>query len=163
MSLEELLKLAPAGVLLVGLIGLYFAIRQIRTYRLFELIKILEAPNVRAARRTVIRKLSKKENGWWEVDPEKECLERDAALVCATYDILGRMIQYDWLDHCFPGSYAKFFRQYWGPSILDAHDVLKDYLWYRRRRFADAYGGFTKLAEDAARQQTHPRGPLQPN
>ena len=158
--IELLSRVATIVIAAIAISTLYIAYRQIRTYRLFELLKILEAEHVRDARRTVIREIRKMKNTeWWE----NEALEKQAALVCATYDILGRMIQYDRLDSFLPGGYGEFFARYWGPSIIDAHRILATFLDYRRARVADAYGGFTTLAETARRLQRCPLRPLQPN
>jgi hypothetical protein len=127
---------------------------QIRTYKLFELLKYLESPEIRSARRTVIREIYLRRNeDWWTSPKDGERLERAASDVCASYDILGRMIEFDRLERVYPsGGYANFFRRHWARSIVDNHDALDRFLTYRRQRTSDAYSAFSRLA-NAARVQ----------
>jgi hypothetical protein len=127
------------------------AFLQIRTFKLFELLKYLESSELRRARRVVIRELDEKRNeSWWEDPKDGERFENSASDVCASYDILGRMIEFDKFESIFPkGGYGSFFRRHWARSIVQTHEVLKGFLRHRRQKAPGAYAAFTRLAEDA--------------
>jgi hypothetical protein len=115
---------------------------QVRDYKLFEMLKYLESQDIRRSRRIVMRKIyPRKLDEWWTDD---EDLESAASDVCASYDILGRMIEAD-----PSGAYREFFAHHWARSIVDNHDALEGFLRFRRQRISDAYSAFTKLAVDA--------------
>jgi hypothetical protein len=115
---------------------------QVRDYKLFEMLKYLESQDIRHSRRTVLRNIyPRKQEEWWI---DNEDLESAASDVCASYDILGRMIEAD-----PSGAYRKFFAHHWARSIVDNHDALEGFLRFRRQRVSDAYSAFTRLAEDA--------------
>jgi hypothetical protein len=114
---------------------------QVRDYKLFEMLKYLESQDIRHSRRIVFRDIyPRKQEEWWTND----VLESAASDVCASYDILGRMIEAD-----SSGEYRKFFARHWARSILDNHDALEGFLRFRRQRVSDAYSAFTRLADDA--------------
>jgi hypothetical protein len=136
------------------------AFRQLQTYKLFELLKILESPEFRAARRVVLCEIyERKESAWWNDPNEGERLSNFASDVCAGYDILGRMIEYDSVGRI--PRYGRFFRRHWARSIITNHDALKGYLEHRRHPkegYPGTYSAFTDLAVAAEREA----GPMNP-
>src|ERR1700733_15855159 len=101
------------------------AFRQLQTYKLFEILKFLESPQFRSARRIVLREIHKRKDGDWWLDPTKgERWEEAASAVCAGYDILAKMIEYDRSLGLFLPGYGKFFRLHWARSIIRTHDAL---------------------------------------
>jgi hypothetical protein len=148
----------------IALFALVAALIQLRTFKLMELLKFLEASDIRAARRTVVREISKRDDEWWKDVKDGDRLEKAAAQVCAAYDILGRMIEFDRIDHWIRlGSYGRFFQRHWARSILDNHAALERFLAYRQQRTSAAYEGFTDLVEAVKHLGLPPAGPLQPN
>ena len=125
------------------------AFRQYRAFKLFEILKFIEAERFREARRDVIRKIeTRASEKWWEAE-DAEQLEAAASTVCAFYDVIGRLMEYDGDVGRFRGVWS-FFREHWAASIVRTHDALAGFLEYRRGTVANAYLGFTRLA-DAAR------------
>jgi hypothetical protein len=126
---------------LVALIAAAAAFAQIRTFKLFEMLKFIESPQIRQSRRIVVREIyprRDKDEEWWD----DERLEGAASDVCACYDILGLTIERDCL-----GGY-RVFKRYWSRSILDSHDALERYIQYRRQRNSNAFVHFTRLADE---------------
>jgi hypothetical protein len=124
---------------------------QLRTFKLFEILKFIEAADFRRARRTVIVEIEPRKNEkWWEGEDGKR-LEEAASTVCAFYDVIGRLMEYDGVRGHFPkrGVWS-FFREHWAASIVRTHDALIGLLELRRQVAPEAYAGFTRLA-DAAR------------
>jgi hypothetical protein len=118
-------------------------------------VKYVESPQIRQSRRIVLREIypRKDEKEWWN----DERLEAAASDVCACYDILGLIIERDWL-----GGY-KVFKRYWARSIVDSHDALEQFLHHRRQRNSRAYAAFTRLADTARPYAGIVRGvPFQP-
>ncbi|MFZ0693246.1 MAG: hypothetical protein WAN51_03705, partial [Alphaproteobacteria bacterium] len=102
------------GLFLVAVIAAFAAFIQVRTYKLFELLKFLESPDFRRSRRIVVREIAKRTGEWWNDKEHGEHFEEAASHVCAAYDILGRMIEFDRLERIFPKSGdGAFFRRFW--------------------------------------------------
>ena len=144
--LEEFYWLAQIGLFFLAVIAAAAAWRQLRTTRLFELLRHIERPDVRKARRIVMTEI-KGSNvpDWWDKKPE---WEEAAATVCAFYDHLGLVIQFD--RHCGQiDRVGKFFVEHWAGSICPLHKELKTYLPYRRRNISNAYEGFDWLYKQA--------------
>src|SRR5438105_896067 len=74
---------------LAALIAWRSAHLHIRRVQQLELLKFLEQPHVRDARRIVYTKIRERpaDDEWWK-SKDNECWERAASLVCATYDIV---------------------------------------------------------------------------
>jgi hypothetical protein len=121
------------------------AYAQIRTLKLLEMLKFIESRDVRAARRRVIREISNKTDKWWDADDELEAAATD---VCAAYDILGRLIEADWVERLSLKGYSDFF-QHWDYSISVTHDALLPFLNERRKDHSDRYSAFSRLAKAA--------------
>lgn len=131
----------------IALLAAIVAYLQLRAYKLLEMLKLVEDLEIRAARRTVLKELPKlKRAEWWDDSDEGKRLEQDAADVCASYDILGLMIENDKLG----GGYGSFFEKYWAHSIVSCHEELQEYLRYRRQNNPQAYEGFSRLAKKCA-------------
>jgi hypothetical protein len=139
----------------VALLAACFAFFQLRTYKLLEIMKYIEDEDFRTFRRTVIMEIGPiGHTNWWDTMPNAAELEQAAAAVCARYDILGLMIEFDKIDRWVPGGYGKFFTRDWAESIIRTHDALENYIAYRSStaKFVDkAYPHFTRL-RDRARQ-----------
>jgi len=115
----------------------FVAWHQVRTFRLFELLKFLEDPRIRQARRTIFKGVKKDDSQkWWETD---EDLEEAAATVCASFDIVSLLAK---------GTNRKFFIRNWAHSICWTHETLEGFLT-DRRRIHDAYRSYTSLYKDA--------------
>ena len=115
--------IACAAALTFGIAFLAAGIAYVqwRTFKRFELFKMIEDKENRAARDMLNKHLFMRTAlpKWWEYNDE---LERAASKVCATYDILGLV----------SGRDKKFFGREWGHSIRWTHEVLDAYLDYRR-------------------------------
>ena len=135
---------------LIALVAAIAAFLQLRAYKLLEILKLIEGLEIRRARRTVVRVLPELAGTeWWNDEKRGAQLETDASDVCASYDILGLMIQRDLLDRV-SGGYGSFFKTYWAASITECHKELGEYLNYRRARNPNAYEGFEWLAKEVA-------------
>lgn len=133
---------------IVAICAAFVAYAQLRSSKLFEMLKYLESSDIRKARRIVLRKIYfLKDQDWWANSEDKERLESAASDVCASYDILGRMIEFDKFDSVL----KTFFERHWARSIVDTHDALESFLKRRRERVPDAYSAFTRLALAARR------------
>jgi len=134
---------------LIAFFAAYAAFRQLQTYKLFEILKFLERPEFRAARRIVLREIyPRKDVDWW-LDPQNgDQWEGSGSEVCASYDILARMIEYDRLGPFRP-NYGSFFRRYWARSIIQNHDALERFLVHRRKSYPEMYSAFTDIAVSA--------------
>lgn len=143
--LEIVYWISQVILTLVAIVAATGAFLQLRTYKLFEILKWLEDPEKKKARRIVIRQIGERgdEQWWMEESPEVEELERAAANVCAHYEIVGLIIEHDGLERFWP-SYGAFFKRHWARSIVDCYNVLTPFLKYRRTRAPHAYSGFTK-------------------
>jgi hypothetical protein len=105
----------------------------------------LEDPPIRRARGIVWSKIkedpSKKTEQWWKTNPE---LEDAASTVCASYDIVARLIKGD--KHL-----TRFFATAWAHSICWTHETLDKFLDYRADPTVntgadpDAYSGYRRL------------------
>ncbi|HEX3937303.1 MAG TPA: hypothetical protein VHX43_07335 [Xanthobacteraceae bacterium] len=136
--LESAYWIAQIALALVAFVAAIAAFAQIRTFKLFEMLKFIESQQIRKSRRTVLNKIVlQKDEEWWN-DAE---LEAAASDVCASYDILGLVIENDRL-----GGYG-IFERYWARSIVDTHEALERFLVHRRERNTNAYRAFTRLAD----------------
>ncbi len=129
--LEQGYWIAQIALALVAVAAAAIAALQIRTYRQYELFKLLEDSRTRAARRRLYH--DRKTGDWWKND---HALERAASLVCATYDIVGLMAK---------GKNRRFFETYWAYSICWTHAVLKGYLAFIRKDNPEAYPHYEAL------------------
>ena len=141
-----------SGVVLavVAVFAALAAVWQVRTTKLFELLKYLESLELRKSRRIVFEEIRpRKHEKWWDDEKDGSRLKAAASDVCASYDILGKLIEYDKLERICP-SYGRFFIKNWARPILDNHEALETFLRYRRERVPNAYSSFTTLAARAA-------------
>lgn len=133
----------------VAVVAAYFGFRQLRAYKLFEMMKYLEDEDFRTFRRIVIMEITPiRHTPWWK---NNDRLEQAAAAVCTRYDILGLMIEFDTLDRVFfpKTSYGTFFTTHWANSIIDCHHALENYLEHRHDGAENAYIHFTRLRDAA--------------
>jgi hypothetical protein len=114
---------------------------QLQTFKRFELMKYLEDPRIRKARRLLFYRLrSPKEPPparWWESDEE---LEEAAATVCSSYDIVGIMAT---------GTNHKFFKKEWAYNICWTYDALSEYLRERHQANQNLFHGYRELYDAA--------------
>ena len=132
------------GIAGVAAIGAYL---QIQASNKFEMLKILEAPRVRKARRLLYKKLveGRAPTMWWKSDDD---LEEAASTVCSSFDIVGIMA---WKMN------MKFFAREWAHPICWTRRVLEDYIEDRNK---GGYRGYSVLYEAA---RPHWRSPTHPN
>jgi hypothetical protein len=126
-------------IALVAAIGAYV---QLQTFKRFELLKVLEDPRVRKARRTLYRKMhatTKPPTAWWDADDE---LEEAASDICASYDVVGILAKRR--NFCF-------FSKEWSHNIYWTYVTLEKYLDHRRSDNPRAYHGYRKLYKRAKR------------
>ena len=152
--LEKLSWASQFVLMVVALAAAVAAFMQLRTFKLLEMLRFLELKETRESRRIVIREIAKlKGKNWWEGESDDaKRLEAAASDVCASYDILARMIEFDLLERIFPKwGYGAFFCRYWAKSIVLTHEALGEFLRNRREDKPNqnprAYMGFTGLAE----------------
>jgi hypothetical protein len=121
-----------------------------RRLKLFEILKFIESIEFRRARRIVIREIEPiKDTEWWKGE-KADRLEESASTVCAYYDVIGRLMEYDRTAKKFPArGQWRFFREHWSASIVRTHDALIGFLKLRRKVAPAAYAGFTQLADTA--------------
>jgi hypothetical protein len=149
--LENAYWISQVVLAVIATIAAFAAFVQIRTFKLFEMLKYMESLQLRNSRRIVLREIYKRRGEeWWNDPADGDRLESAASDVCASYDVLGRMIEFDSLERVFPiGGYGAFFRKFWARSIVQNHEALKVFLTHRRTSHPDAYSAFTRLAEEA--------------
>jgi hypothetical protein len=150
-SLSEIAQivLAVVGILALGgtAVAAIYAYRQVKAFTTFELLRVIERPDLRISRRIVMLEITKDQRAdWWDHDPR---LESAAADVCAAFDILGTLTGYGHVHGRLPWGYGKFFEQSWANTIFMTHKALEGYLEYRRKTNPNAYQAFSKLAESA--------------
>jgi hypothetical protein len=113
------------------------AFRQVGTFKLFELLKYMERPELHEARLVVIREITAlKGTEWWH---DVRFLTAAAALA-TSYDHLGCIVRFSGR-----GRTGRFFVDRWGETTILTHEVLEEFLALRRRSSPDAYEGFTWL------------------
>lgn len=119
-------------------------LQEAQTSRLIEVLHLIEESGIRDARSTVlidIRGRDQQGEKWWEGDDR---LHRAAEQVCASYDYVGGIINFD-----ASGRVGQFFLETWGEDVIRIHDILEQYLGFRRKSGAAAYNEFTWLAQEA--------------
>jgi hypothetical protein len=139
-GLERGYYLAQIILLFVAIVAAAAGFVQVRTIRLFELLKFLEESSVRDARRPIFKevKLGDTEK-WWETNLK---LDEAASTVCATYDIV---------SHLAMGKNRRFFVREWANSICWTHERLENFLKDRRRTVPSAYHAYSALYKEAIR------------
>ena len=137
--LESAYWASQCALLVIAFSAAIAAFIHVRTFKLFELLKFLEEPHIRSARRTVYTEIRNREDDWWKTDDK---LQDVASTVCASYDIVARLAK---------GRSRRFFRRYWAYSICWTHEALTEFLRERRREVPDAYQGYTDLYVEAKR------------
>jgi hypothetical protein len=133
----------------VAIIAAFAAFRQVKAFKLFELLKYIESPDLRRSRRIVLREIDKRrDENWWDDSnlEVRERLEGAASDVCASYDILGKLIELDRLSRLSRRGYGSFYLRYWARSIVQTHEALKGFLVHRRRTYPEAYETYSRLA-----------------
>lgn len=120
------------------------AYRQVNTFKLFEWLKYIQDDNFRSARRIVIREISPiMDTEWWQDDR----LEMAGATCCASYDILGRMLQFGGSQ-----SLVAFFIENWGDSIVRTWLILSPFIEHRRESGGYQSKGYEWLFVRARKQ-----------
>ena len=124
-SIFDWATLALNTIVMLIMIGtLIFTVRQLREMRrsavgqnTLAMIQLLQNPEVRRARTTVLASLrTKPMDDWSEED------RREASLVCATYDVLSVLLYQCDIAPDDP------FVENWGPSIRNCFEVLKPFI-----------------------------------
>jgi hypothetical protein len=132
----------------VAILAAFFAYAQVKSFRLFELLKYIQDPKIQEARRVVFDRIEGHPKEVWMAVPE---LMEAAGIVCASYDILGRVLSYHWLGRVLPRlGLAGFYIRHWAPSIVRTHRALAPYLELRRATNGPNYlSGFDWLRKQA--------------
>jgi hypothetical protein len=150
--LERAYWISQITLPLIAVGAAWIAIKQVRSIRLFELMKHIEDPRVREAREIVMMQVPKwKGKDWWTDDQLREA----ATTLASAYDHLGSLLHFEGM-----GRVGRFFVDRWGEGIVRTHIALDDYLTYRRRYAPQSYIGFTWLYQHAKRR--HPNVQLPP-
>ena len=89
---------------------------------LLDVVSFLQAEDTRAARRHVLVKLKKKKRKDWVYNDY-----RLADRVCASYDILGRLVRNKYVG-------SEIFLDDWGNSIRRCYLVLAEHIKVRRKQ-----------------------------
>jgi hypothetical protein len=137
--LENAYWISECVLVLIAFAAAIAAYMHVRTFKLFELLKFLEEPQIRSARRTVFQKIRHRTDDWWRTDND---LDEAAAIVCASYDIVARLAR---------GRSRRFLRRQWAYSICWTHEALDGFVRDRRRDVPTAYRGYTGLYLEAKR------------
>jgi hypothetical protein len=120
------------------------ALQEAQTSTLLDVLRLIDRHGMSDAQLTVlidIREREQRGESWWESDDR---LHRSAERVCATYDCLGGVINFDASDRVGP-----FFLETWGEDVIRIHDILERYLGIRRKSGDAVYNEFTWLAQEA--------------
>jgi hypothetical protein len=149
--LETLYWISQVMLLFVAAGASYAALQQLKAYKLFELTKYMDDPGFREARGIVSREIAPRKNERWWDDQDAERLRNAAYLVCAKFDVLQLMIEFDTLDRLQGQSgYGAFFVQNWAASILRTHDALAGYIAWRQQSWLTYYSAYDRLQRAAA-------------
>ena len=130
----------PQWLLVVTAIcAAYFAFRQYRASKLFQILQFIERPEIREARyKLFLKREITKEDKWWDKDKD---MIKVASDIAASYDIVWRVSK---------GSHRRLIRKYWSYSICWIYEDLESFV-ISRRDAGDrtAYQGFTNLYQEA--------------
>jgi hypothetical protein len=121
----------------------HFAFQEFRGARLLEILRHMEHEQVRKARDIVFTRIARPENqgkDWWEVDEFRSA----ASEVASAHDRIGVIINFFGM-----GDAENRFLTHWGETIVRSHEVLNDFLNWRRRTAPNAYTEFTALYQRA--------------
>lgn len=138
-AVEWLTMFGEWGIVIAILYEGRLAFQEYRTARLFEMLNHLERSGVREARHVVFTKIASKDNKgkrWWKDNQ----LHVAAANLAASYDHLGLMIKVHGM-----GSAERMILERWGESIVRSHEVLDDFLKWRRETGPQAYAEYTAI------------------
>jgi hypothetical protein len=111
----------------------YFAFRQYRASKLFQILQFIEKPEIREARyKLFLKREITKEDKWWDQDKD---LIKTASDIAASYDIVWCVSK---------DSHRRLIRKYWAYSICWIYEALESFV-ISRRDAGDrtAYQGFT--------------------
>lgn len=140
--LERAYWISQVLLLLVAFITAIAAFSQLRTFKLFELLKYTQSDNFRRARRIVIREIEpQRDEQWWETN---DVLEEAGSAVCGAYDVLGHILEFDGNS-----AVASFFITNWARSIIRTYNALSPFMENRRDAGGTPYLGYTWLYNKA--------------
>ena len=146
-SLEQAYYWSQIGLTVIAFFAAIGAYAQLQTFKRFELLKVLEDPRVRKARRTLFKKMhatTASSTAWWDVDDE---LEEAASDICASYDVVGILAK---------RRNFHFFTKEWSHNICWTYETLEEYVTHRRSDNPIAYHGYRKLYKHAKRFDRRP-------
>jgi hypothetical protein len=143
----------------IAIVGAVFAFNQIKTFKLLELLKYLEQPHVRDARRVVRRDIGMRKlaGRWWDNDDR---LEQAASIVCASFNTTAAALRLNRF-----GSLESFFARHWGGSIIVNYEILLPMIEDRRGEHAhgpEYMSDFRWLYKKARRYHPQQRLPSPP-
>jgi hypothetical protein len=120
------------------------AVQEAHSSRLLEGLHLIDGPGLRDARSAVLNEIrGREQNGdkWWESDDH---LRRSAEQLCAAYDYLGGVVNFDESDRV-----GQFILETWGEDVIRIHDILERFIGVGRKSDAPGYNEFTWLAQEA--------------
>ena len=118
---------------------------------ILSLVNFLQAPHVRDARTTVLKKLKLREYVDWTEDEKRE-----ASLVCSTYDVASILI---FQQRLMP---PDAFISNWGPSIKGCYEICQPHIaeMQKPENSGPHYWNDVKiLYDEAVRQAAQPGAP----
>lgn len=111
------------------------AFRQVGTFKLFELLKYMERPELLEARLVVLLEINQvKGTEWWD----DARLVTAASVLAAAYDHLGCILRFSGM-----GTTGRFFLDRWGEGAIITHEIMAGFLKFRRENSPDAFEGYT--------------------
>jgi hypothetical protein len=135
--MQRIYWISQIALPLIALLAGWIALKQAQTFRLFEILKQMERPESRVARRIVmteIGRVARTNPRWWSDDR----LHQAAAQVSASYDHLGAIIEFHGT-----GRVERVFLERWGEGIVRTHEVLEEFLKWRRETGPQSYRAYS--------------------
>jgi hypothetical protein len=119
----------------VASVAAFFAFNQVKAFKQFELLKYLEQQHIVEARRTMWNEIIDKvpHDHWWR---ENRDLERQASLVCASFNTVAGILHSDWLPFL-----SRFFAKHWAVTIVAQYEGLRPLIEERQRKNGHTYMG----------------------
>jgi hypothetical protein len=147
---ESAYWISQVAVFGVACVAAMFAGMQLKTNRLFEILKFLQDDQAVAARRYILTRETFPDTAEaWEHDEE---LEKAASVICANYNIVGLVLRQTRLLVGFPGSISHTIVRSWAWSIVACYRRLRPLIELRSaRRGTDYTPGFLWMHDRALR------------
>lgn len=152
--LQSISSGAQLGLILIALVSVYYARRQINAFKLSQLVTYLQEEGFRNSRRTVIQDIwEKRGTKWWN----DRALEVAASTCAGHYDVVGNLLKYT-----TSGKLRRFVIRSWSESIVRIHETLGEFMAERRRSGGNSYEDFDWLYKRAKRYKRNVGDPWPP-